>query len=1100
MNQVLRPSNQTQAWLSEFLLSRAVIGRPKGEPLYSYQVTFKEYEALRKLLIDNKQDYSSSVKGASWAACFCLFVAETYRREYDASEGGWSWKPSEKKISCDFNPSQRKLLVEKGLVKYWKRPIRQRERGNDLLGTLFAEGGLPWRLVQSDTHGFGRAIKGGLKQFSQGRTTTDIIGDYESSLPQVFRNLDTRQLLAGIVEQLMFLVQNYPLKDQDDPAEYLDQHFKHWRREFPIPLSEENGKRLINEWLKHAVQRRSERQTEVQKDIEFTCSHILTQDLASWKIQTQLFLPKTYSFEVNKEELTSTRFELGFYEGDTLVAKGGVIYGNLTDNVMTVRFPKSVINLQRKNISETVSLRLLENGCQKYIRLFDSSDLHYSEDPMVFGKDDDEWLFVANASCRISAKVARIRMPEGFSLIEGEASVVLKEESGAQWLEAMSDVTIARSGDKYSFSLAKVISKQPYLCGSVVYYQSLPTILYRGWPRLNIPDECDINLKGLVHYVNGKPLSELSNEESVGIIRYTVKNSDGSTILIRRFGLLPKEFEISLFPQSTYNPARVVISSSSLFSVTINDERLRIQTSIDNEKTIISLENRNSEIPSELTLWIKGQSDNKPIKLNFPYPNEGARLVTRDGKSLEKISFSLSELIGTRLVLTSSGRGVQEFFVQIELMNGTHSRPKRQYVISVDKVPLAVSLFAYLEDIVHMLGAIPNQDCFIRFSIDSRRPLLQFDISRYNGRGKLEGNRLFMVTKSHNNQKFAESTVAAMLLSDPKREPIVLEEKLTQGVGTGLFEINQAMKRTGPWLIYPETGSACQFRPELFVPSCTQVHKDSQNIHSLHQATQAFHPIYAPDVIDQQINDMASDFDHSGWQYIADLKMNYGHLPLSTFESWKSLANSPVCLATLVFRLEIDESFCSRLRDELAVIWEFVPLTIWVSVFKQYLVWLKAKSLPESLIDNVVSNRKEVLPAVVSGFEYLDDYLVSGDLSQLKVAPIELFLSDWGHELRNRHPDNSKWPDVIGPVLHRWIQNQSLPECIEALSTMHETNAVTYLPVYMAFVSSGKCVITDLGVELPLLKFAIRMLSDFDRQSWYLPMHSMMVSYLLAKK
>lgn len=63
---------------------------------------------------------------------------------------------------------------------------------------------------------------------------------------------------------------------------------------------------------------------------------------------------------------------------------------------------------------------------------------------------------------------------------------------------------------------------------------------------------------------------------------------------------------------------------------------------------------------------------------------------------------------------------------------------------------------------------------------------------------------------------------------------------------------------------------------------------------------------------------------------------------------------------------------------------------------------------------------------------------------------------------------------------------------------MGYANAVIYLPIFMAFVTAEKARLNDLGVPLPYLKFAVRLLADFDRQNWFNPAHALMVSYLLA--
>ena len=145
--------NPLRAWLAEFLLIRGFFTGPTGRPLYSYQVSSDEFAKLRELLRVNRSLALHPVQSEYWARGFCLFVAECYRREYDASVGGWSWRGFEQTLECSFSMPQRIELVTTGLERYWKRPIRRRPSGRDWLGSLFLEGGLPWLLVQSETHG-----------------------------------------------------------------------------------------------------------------------------------------------------------------------------------------------------------------------------------------------------------------------------------------------------------------------------------------------------------------------------------------------------------------------------------------------------------------------------------------------------------------------------------------------------------------------------------------------------------------------------------------------------------------------------------------------------------------------------------------------------------------------------------------------------------------------------------------------------------------------------------------------------------------------------------------------------------------------------------
>jgi hypothetical protein len=340
----------------------------------------------------------------------------------------------------------------------------------------------------------------------------------------------------------------------------------------------------------------------------------------------------------------------------------------------------------------------------------------------------------------------------------------------------------------------------------------------------------------------------------------------------------------------------------------------------------------------------------------------------------------------------------------------------------------------------------------------------------------------------------------AMLLSDPKREPVRLTEFATEGVGTGVFALPTVTERDGgPWLIYPSTTSKVRFRPELYVPPRIDegTHAEPQ---SLHAAASMFHPVRCPDVIDRQIEAMATNLDHSGWQYLDDLRRHFGHLPLSTFESWRFLSGHSDALAAAVFRLEIDESFCGRVHDELAVLWECIPLSVWVSKFAEFRKWLESQGLPQALVASVLDNRRIVLKTVVPGFDHIGNYLATGDRATLSKPPIALVLPHHYQELRRNHEADSRWPTELGQDLAAWVDQQPLPLAIRRLSNIEYSDAVTYLPIFMAYVTAGKTGMAILRHPLPYLKFVVRKISDFDRHGWYLYVHAVVVSYLLASE
>ena len=810
-------------------------------------------------------------------------------------------------------------------------------------------------------------------------------------------------------------------------------------------------------------------------------------------------LPTETVLTIDISLLSSTRLELGFYEGEQLLARGGAVYGQLVEGGLKVRFPNPQITLARKNIAEPVSLRFLEHGRQVHVFHFDDSALDIDEQLLIFESSSDNWYLVANASCALTASSVRIRVPQGAVVENGRATELAREASGAYWIEASQDLGIRKADEFYQIELNQSVdaASKPCLIGTYSLFDSNPSSIFIGWPRLELPAEYSYRQDQLLQLANGQSVGDMRSANRAGIMRYCIRSAQGKTLLHRRFGVLPDGFTLSLFPSINDQPARMLVRNGQGLQLQIRNSDLTTRDGESDHGRLIYLKAKGEEPPANFTLEVSSDSNIEPMRLRLPYPYQGARLIGHDENPSSNRELILDELLGMRIALSSGLTQGQDFHLQLELISQAKPNPKRHYVIHVGPTPLLLNLFSYQSDMLQMLGAVNEQDAYIQLTLETEQRLLRLNVRRYNGRIQWEGLTMFSITAIASTGIMSDAKVEAMLLPDPKRAPVRVSERTSEGVGTGWFEPTYAMQSNGPWLLYPAKDSAVQFRPQLYIPSTT-IADNSGDVHSLHRATQLFHPLNAPRVIDDQIAAMAGDLNHSGWQYLADIKQNFSHLPLSSFESWLSLSRNPSALAAAVFRLEMDETFCGRIRDELAVIWECLPLPLWVSTYAYFRGWLTQLGLPSAMIENLENNRKTVLRSVVSGFDYLGDYLSTGDKRSLTKAPLEHVLPGWYQDLRRNHESNQRWPTELGQELSQWADKQDLPRLVTALSLIEFSDAVTYLPIFMAYVTAGKTTLSVLPGDMAYLKFSIRMLSDFDRQAWYTCVHAMMVSYLLA--
>jgi hypothetical protein len=1095
-----------KTWLARFLASRGLT-RPDGRPLHAYRVTQSEYEQMLICLNECRRDSLTLGRKVSWAAVFCLFVAECYRREYDARAFSWTWSTFERRLGphVEFNAPQHAELTELGLEGFWERPIRHRGHGRDLLGSLFAEGGLPWLLLQNETHGFGKAIQAGLRNYyraaAERRSVIDLMGGAEHALPQVFQNLETRQLLAGIVQQLMYLAENFPLHGQTDPSSFLDQKNRGWRSHFPIPLDEANGRRLLNDWLRDAEQRRQERAEEVARAFAFSCTHYLRGDPPHWGLSTELVVPEIAEFYPSGEPLRNTRLELAFFEGGRLLARAGAVYAQPKGSGWAVRFPRTRFSVERRDPASPLNLCLLEAGVPVHSFAFEGDVVEFDELPLVFAPVDDGWQLVATASCSLAAQEVRVRVPNGTTAPGDAGRHIADEADGAYWIESRTGLRCVSGTDVFDIRLNCDAAASPQLTlkGRCLPYESVPGLVYAGWPRLEVPHDYPIAREELREFIDSRPLPSVPMHERFGPVRYSVKGPAGETLLRRRFGVVPGEFEITLRPGVS---ARVVLLNPGPIVPRVLNAAVKASALRGTDTITLSLEADASQPPKTLLLELQHPAHAGGIELRLPYPYQGATFIDAAGHTGDPGTLVLDDLLGASVVLFSGREGGQLFELQLELFSSClQQRPWRCHRLQAGEAPLTLNLFNYQHDIAEMLAVVSDQDAYVRLTLMGKQRLLVLDICRYDAGLARAEDGSFVVVPEGSQRELASAKTSAMLLAAPSQPKVMLSERLSEGVGTGHFEVPDEMQKDGPWLLFPDSTSPVLFRPRVFEPAPADAEPAAEPVQSLHEAARLYHPARAPHVMDAQIAAMARDFSHSNWQYLADLRQHVAHLPLSTFHAWIALANNHEALAAAVFRLELDRAFCERIRDELAVIWECVPLPLWLDIHERFRTWLARAGLAENYVALALEHRRAVFGSLAPKFDEFTAYLDSGNPRRLPPAPVDFVLPGWYQTLRQTHCANRDWPMQLGEDLAAWVRQRQklLPSVVTHLSTASFSDAVCYLPIFMAHVTAGKATLDELVQDSGAQKFALKRLADFDRALWYDPVYALFVSYLLSR-
>ncbi|WP_417681888.1 STY4851/ECs_5259 family protein [Pseudidiomarina aquimaris] len=1104
-----------KAWIKEFLFTRELFQGPQGEPLYSYQVTAGEFQELIELLAHANLD-KHPPKGLPdyTGAAFCLLVAEYYRRKYT---GEFAVKPIEDLISQKISQQDRAQLTLGGLA-FWRREPLKTESRISYLGSLFAEGGLPWPLLNSDTHGFGRAIRRGIgiyyKIAALDKSLTSLMLEHQDELPQVFRNIHTAKLLSGIVERLTKLTETYPLREVKNPAEYLDEHAKGWNKDFPIPLDIENGRRLINDWLRQAEKSRHrsalEKKRQAELLSEFTSDNYFQLSNRGVDVTSEVVIPRELKIKRSEHEITSTRFEPLIYEGNRLIFRGSPIYASLDQQQECIQlaFKRTRIEVKRSDCAEPLTFKLVSHGSIIFNRTIENSLLDLDASPLFLTEQADRWYIAGSDSCSIAESSARLWLPKQCQFGQGESAAKLIQVYDFGTLYELSSSALITNDNNDEFEI-QLCTAQPRsfirVIGHETNWSTLPITTYFEFPKLNLSDDANFALEDLRIFVNDRRVLNLNHLSNIyGRVQLVIKDNLDKTLFRRTFGVVPHDLKIQTRPARAETPAFIKLMTSARCKVTPNVANGAANYAFIDELDAgeFSLTTRDNKAPVSFHVDVCSDTGSEPVTLRVPFPVAGARIITPDGEAFEGTSLLLDGLLGHRIQLTNSSDKRQRFSIALNVMSKGQVKYQKDDVVFVEHLPIEISLFGMHREITKLLGNLSDQDAVVQLVIQLGQSILKrVVIQRYNAYLERDGHEL--VTKDYDgNDVRAPITLRAINISNPEQQALSIEPILSAETPTGRYAMDKLIDSATTWIVHSNADSELKVRPyvqpgdgvESLVESA-----DLEALTSLHSACNFFHPIERPSLIREQIEKMATDYNHSGWDYLSILKQKYGHLPLSSFEAWRALGRNSDALALAVFRLELDSTFCERISDELAVVWEFTPVDTWRAARTLFANAIMKLGVPESYVDITVREREVALKDIVSAFEYLTEYLQTGDAQTVRQFPYEMIILGWYQELRRFFAENDNWPIDLSHELKAFVMKSNLGDGFKQVSNIGYTDAVVYLPMFVACVTAGLTGPKSLCVPTSQLKFAMTNLSDFGREMWFRPVHAATTAYLIAK-
>ena len=1103
-------NSQAQAWINSFLRARG-LQKPTGSPLYSYHVSEEEFASLTSALRNTPQQLYSPVYGPAWAAAFCIYVAEQYRRDYQKD---WKWQSFEANLNLELSAAEHGEVVTKGL-NFWNRDVQRRAYGKDYLGSLFSEGGLSWALIQSEQHGFARAVSGALKRYYSLINSTsnlkDVIREYSVYFPKTFQTEEKFQLLASIVESLMYFTEEYDLSGSTNPSEQLNTLCPGWQSHFPLPISESNGAALVDKWLGDAVHQRHERKMQLSHANYFTCEHVLRALTPSERYASVTTLAPSYKIKLDNPVAT-TRVEMVLFEGDHPILKLGSTYGRLNSDSseLEIQLPKEPFSVERQDISQPLELALLVSGQTLERVLIRDSEIPIADVPVAYEIEDIDRLQDLNVigwmSVQTGADSLLLRVPNTctYAGLKERTALFTSQDASFFWIK--DDIDLISDEVRFSIRLNQPCGKLSFLIEGHLYKEkTYPTLTYLGWPSIRLVDSNGDNVP-CEFYRNGELIHPSSAYTVAGRFEISAKGPKGELFGRKTIGVLPSSFDYSSLAETHNSRGRIMLRSQQVLNATVDHTHYSCDITVHSGFIKLGLvKNQMDDVRPPVDINIESTiASGEPLKLRLPYPIEGAKISDEFGNVIKDRSLTIEQLMGKRLELTSSSQNQQHFSITIELVNAKHKQTRTLHYHVLQR-PAIVSLGALTDEVTALLSSEPKQDLTARLMIQTKNHVIrQLDIKRYNGQIGPDRNvsRFYNLAPEQNFGANEFPAVRAISLADLSIEPIALIPSAYDDRLGWQFEMTEQMLDGDPWLLYPTAESSFKFRPSFFSRDMFEpVNLSAINpATTMGEASKNFHPRFNSLAFELVVSAMASDPMNPGWDYMSTTKSELSHLPLASLEAWRGIVSNSQALAMAVLRLEIDHLFAERLSNEMSVLWESIRNTDWVNAIDSYRSWMmNLVRLPEEHINSMLIDRLNRLGSVIPIFEDFTEELVVGTSGGDKMPPLAASYQILHMSLRRSHGE-SNWPELLAGALVKWFKsNEAHFGWLDFSNHPPFIKAVSIAPLYLASLTLGQTTEEELGEDKNFIRYALSTLKNFDRNDWYAPIYKTVLGQYALK-
>lgn len=1093
--------------------------QPDGKkPLYAYKCKDEEYEQIKHKV---RTQMPSALRGGlgaredrSFAATFCIYAAETFRRRHEG--GPWAWET----VFAEIGPVPPLPVIHKWVkagLGFWKRPLLKSRKGREFLLTLGCEGGLPLLLLRKENARLRLYFRELLTAAWPVRHSLEYGAEAAEDMA---RSIAARYLPRSLHQDVVFrlssdLIQSIvKLQEQVDeavdPIASLDRQHPDWRDGLPLSVGDAAVEALLGNLMGQAkTLARTERQR-----WRWRC--FLTQRGESWGMERHLELPKRVTGASLQSWLNggqpSNRLEivLRTTNGRERIALLTRTRGTGDDAVYLCEGLRgSEVRLVGRAAEAGGRLFLTQKSEEAELPAVGGQEL--GPLPWVFVERHARWEMCGEGSVRCHEASARMLALDGGRCVAADGNSEVQGQAPAL-ARAVYQLTGTVEWQHSEFGVCHIrcasqeASEEYFLLrGNELPAVLNPTPPFLGMPGLYVvgQDEKQRRIEdGLLEWrpVNA-PESDWRRDATAcaGKVWIRHRDTDGALRFRRHVEVVPaatrvrmgrvgaQAKEVGLIRLSGLPGVQVLVPSMDGCQFSVRpadegDERIEIDCLGPSGLSVTQF---------DAELW---WPDGRTLTLSLPFPRRGVAFVRGRQMLAPMEPVVLDKLASIKAVIQTPLAG-QRFHLQ-GILHGKKSHGQELWQplpASGESSRFEFDLHRIHDRLASMLAMTGDLDAFVNLRIvdDTGKPLANLTVARFDVALEPDFAEKRVLLPPDDLRRLGndwQERVTVKML--PLWEPSTTQTDLERDDTAPAWKIPDALQ-PGPWWVLGYDGDWARFRPLLWVVEGERTEAESSQ---LVEAICEPNPEIRQEKLRTLVNALAADADHADWPRLFGYLQLTRTYPASSIDLFQHLREAPEAMVMALLK-SADEEFnlVWSLSDQLPFSWYLVPVTAWLHAAERYFGVLRDRladsGSDERILKDQFTDFRERVTSRQPFFRSVCDWIgerIFPDLHLDKpVLPlartqksliISSFVPDLELMLLDHHDPAERFPP--GPIVMELTEQTNFPERFRYNYLSYPYRPVRCAPFVAAQIS------LDAQDYSEALLFELRRLRDFDAE-WF---------------